>query len=130
MSESFLIKIVEAFPWIFGKVEDIAEKTLNQWHYLLRKVAHFLEYTVLGIFMHMTFSETKCRRKVLTCAIACVLIAMSDEVLQLFVPERAGRCMDILIDSCGAITGIFLVRLIKNALSCFKLKKGEKIQKT
>jgi len=40
------------------------------------------------------------------------LYAASDEIHQLFVPNREGKFADVIIDTAGALLGIFLVWFI------------------
>ena len=83
--------------------------------YPVRKLAHASEYTVLGILYSLSVlsvSAVPKRRKLLCTAFPFgVLYAMSDEFHQLFVPGRAGRVSDVLIDSSGVLLGIAIVSL-------------------
>ena len=40
------------------------------------------------------------------------IVACVDEIIQLFIPGRAGMVGDVLIDSLGAITGIIIAVII------------------
>ena len=40
------------------------------------------------------------------------LYAATDEIHQLFVPNREGKFADVIIDTAGALLGIFLVWFI------------------
>ena len=76
---------------------------------IIRKLAHFVLYVVLGVLAVWT-----CRvfavpwHPWLLALLFCVLYAGSDEIHQLFVPGRACRWYDVLLDSTGAGFGIFL----------------------
>lgn len=80
-------------------------------HNFLRKLAHFSEFAALGFCMtgaiHFTFGKTKFYIPL----IPCFLYAVSDEVHQYFVPERACRVFDIFVDTCGILTGIAIFLL-------------------
>lgn len=68
----------------------------------VRKAAHMTEYAVLSILLYIWLEKWKS-------AIAfSALYAASDELHQLFVPGRAGRLGDVMIDSAGAILGVFI----------------------
>ena len=73
---------------------------------IVRKLAHFTEYLILGILC-----INLCRKKkdIYLAIIFCILYAISDEVHQIFIHGRAFQVMDIMIDSCGAILGILLL---------------------
>ena len=47
------------------------------------------------------------------------LIPSIDETIQLFVPGRAGMITDVMIDCCGAATGVVL-RYLLRSLMCAK----------
>lgn len=81
-------------------------------HNTLRKLAHFSEFAALGFCMtgaiHFTFEK----RNFLVAFIPSLLYAISDEIHQHFVPDRACRVFDMFVDSCGIATGIGIFLLI------------------
>lgn len=82
---------------------------------IIRKLAHFTEYFILGILVYnMIYNFNK---KINIAIILCILYAVSDEIHQLFVIGRSCKIIDILIDSCGSITGIYLSYLINKIFS-------------
>ena len=81
-------------------------------HDVLRKIAHFTEFAALGFCMTGAINYTFGKRNFLFPFIPCVLYAVSDEIHQYFVPERACRVFDMFIDSCGIATGIGIFILI------------------
>lgn len=92
----------------------------------VRKMAHFSVYTCLGILLYLfmkTF-EISNRKKVLISIVLAFLYACSDEIHQLFVGGRSGEFRDVLIDSCGAGFGIFVVWIICEIYK--KIKKQNK----
>ncbi len=83
--------------------------------FIVRKAAHFFEYFVLGalgILLANTFNKYKFFPRAVLAAAFCVLYAVSDEIHQHFVPGRACRFTDILIDSAGILTAIIIISLI------------------
>ena len=93
-------------------------------HNVLRKIAHFTEYTALGFFMcgaiHFSFGK----KRFYVPLIPCALYAVSDEIHQYFVPERACRIFDVFIDTCGSLTGILIFLLITFAAARHKQRKS------
>ena len=84
-------------------------------HFLIRKMAHFTEYFILGTFVLLTLLQTKFSKKGLIGILFCMMIASCDETIQLFVGGRAGQLKDVLLDSTGSLCGIlflFLCRFI------------------
>lgn len=78
---------------------------------IIRKLAHFTEYFVLGILVANAFY--KCNKKLFLAIIICVIYAISDEIHQIFVSGRSCQLLDIIIDSLGSITGIFIYKIFK-----------------
>jgi len=77
---------------------------------IVRKLAHFTEYLILGI---LVFSlNTNSKRYRYYAFIFCLLYAISDEIHQFFVSGRACQIIDILIDSFGAFCGIILLSIL------------------
>ncbi len=95
-------------------------------HFLVRKCAHVTEYVLLSIFTTIflrAYGQMQVKRY-LTAAIFCVLVAISDEVHQLFVPNREGSVRDVLIDTLGVIIGIALIVVVRKILRRNKAEQG------
>ena len=90
---------------------------MEQSEFFVRKLAHFSEYALLGISLILpviVYYSDRFRRKILS-LIAwgfCAAYAVSDEFHQSFSPGRSPQLRDVVIDSCGALTGILLGLLI------------------
>jgi VanZ family protein len=84
---------------------------LGTWDLALRKVAHALEYAVLGALLTRATG-----RPPLAVAIG-VLYAVTDEVHQLAVPGRHGAPLDVAIDALGVLIGVTLWRLAPRRLA-------------
>lgn len=86
---------------------------------LVRKVAHFAEYFVLGLLsagIATTYiQEGHCLNYVISVFI-CVIYAVSDEFHQYFVPGRACRFLDICIDAAGSICAVVAVAVLVNVI--------------
>ena len=70
---------------------------------IVRKSAHFTEYTLLGFFTARALRLSK-KSSWFSIAIAAIY-ATTDEVHQSFVPGRSCEFGDILIDTAGATVG-------------------------
>lgn len=83
-------------------------------HRLFRKLGHFTEYAVLGIFLTLLFrpwDKKRQPRPVLRYGLpllVALLYAASDELHQRFVPGRSCELRDVLIDLSGALFGFLL----------------------
>ena len=74
---------------------------------LLRKIAHFSEFTALGMclaWLYGMLGKGKLRP-----FLWGVLAASVDETIQRFVPDRGPSVKDVCIDSAGVLTGIILL---------------------
>lgn len=104
LSDEITLTIVSVLK-TFIPVNDL---NLNFLKLLIRKLAHLSAYTVLGYLVinalkrHMTVNI----KSIGMAFLICLLYAISDEVHQLFVPDRSGEVKDVMIDSVGAIFGI------------------------
>ena len=78
---------------------------------IIRKLAHFSIYTVVGLLMMSLMSTYKLKqnKRIWTSFMVGVLYASSDEIHQYFVPERSARVFDVMIDSAGVCLGICIV---------------------
>lgn len=92
--------------------------------HILRKCAHFLEYASLGFcFAKSAYLHTDDTVQVISFALLfCTLYAASDELHQLFTPNRSCSLADVLIDVSGIISGIFTAALLDFAKSLSKHK--------
>ena len=89
--------------------------------FLVRKGAHIFAYFVLGILTfnalwRVDLSKLKFNYPVGLSIIVCALYAVSDEFHQLFVSGRSGEIRDIIIDSCAATVGVFIINIFVRIL--------------
>ena len=76
---------------------------------LLRKIAHFTEFTALGLLLRWLYAlQGKNGWHALFWG---VLAACIDETIQLFVPGRGPGLLDVGIDSCGVLMGMLLLQI-------------------
>lgn len=83
---------------------------------IIRKLAHFTEYLILGFLTINMLNKNDISKKYLISILICIIYATSDEIHQIFVPGRAYQIRDILIDSIGSITGVYLYKLINTKI--------------
>jgi len=107
ISGSFLQKVLEWFA-----PQELDKEQMDFWHTALRKCAHFSEFFVLGVLSSLTLLQTKLSRRKLIGMLFCLVVAAMDETIQLFVSERAGRLMDVMIDGSGALVGLVMVFVV------------------
>ena len=92
------------------------EETLLFYHGYIRKVAHFAEYGVLGLFACRAFSGSLQNfirnHHYILAIILFIVVAVLDETNQSFIPARTGSPFDVLIDLSGGFTAIVLFYLL------------------
>ena len=83
------------------------EEILSQIDHIIHKIAHFCLYATLGaLFIAASLWFERTWRKHLLLPWLCgSLYAASDEIHQMFVPGRGPLFSDVVLDSCGVLTG-------------------------
>ena len=77
---------------------------LGTWDLVLRKLAHTIEYAVLGLLLLRALGRE------LPAFLAGVAYAASDELHQRLVPGRHGALYDVAIDALGVLIGVLALR--------------------
>lgn len=113
-------------------IDDMSEiqqvNIIESIHVVIRKIAHATIYMILAflssnaVYMQNYFfnekrDDTKEKKlykykNSLIAFIIAFLYAASDELHQLFVDGRSGEFRDVMIDSAGALVGIFIYILV------------------
>ncbi len=85
----------------------------NVTDHLVRKLAHFTEYFVLGIELSllMAVRSRVSFQGVCNCLFAGLAAAVTDESIQI-ISNRGPLVSDVLLDFCGVSAAVFLVLLI------------------
>lgn len=91
------------------KEEQLIEST----SLIVRKMAHFTVYFILGIISYFTLKSYQIQNIVFYSILICVLYACSDEIHQLFSAGRSGKILDVCIDTLGGITAIVSIMILK-----------------
>lgn len=110
LSSSLLYQILSIF---IGDISSINSDILSILMFLIRKLAHFTEYAILGILcLNVLRSYYDFSWKLDLCAlILCMMYAASDEFHQLFISGRAGSFKDVLIDTSGSMFSLLIYGL-------------------
>lgn len=91
------------------KEEQLIENT----SLIVRKMAHFTVYFILGIISYFTLKSYQVQNIIFYSILICVLYACSDEIHQLFSAGRSGKILDVYIDTLGGITAILSIMILK-----------------
>ena len=78
---------------------------------VIRKIAHFSIYTLLGILFTALLSTYKIetKRKLIIALLVGAFYAFTDEFHQSFVPGRSAEITDVMIDSLGVLFGSLII---------------------
>ena len=112
------------------------EKVLDKVEHVIRKLAHFSIYTLVGVLMMALMStyDIPERNRIIISILVGFIYASSDEFHQLFVDGRSAMFTDVLIDTAGTFLGILIVKICILGVSKIgktgKQKKRQKILKT
>ncbi len=116
----------------FAELDILAQTALlKRISLFVRKAAHFSEFFILGFLSALylkTFEKPKPFLKAVLAFVFCALYAMSDELHQYFVPGRACRAFDVLIDSGGALLAIIIILIFSRTGGSKKMRKKELLQ--
>lgn len=114
VSRNITEKVTEHIEQIQKLDEPQKENVLFRIEVVIRKIAHFSLYTLVGILAMevMLVSKLKGKNKIFVTLGIGVMYAISDEIHQAFIPERTAKVTDVLIDSAGVLIGIGIVLLL------------------
>ena len=110
-------RVVDLIIRLFQGILPIDRQTMV---FIVRKGAHFTEYTILGGFLVPAVKEwmavettpVPVAMERITAWLAGTLYAVTDEIHQFYVPGRSCELRDIGIDSCGVLAGVLVVSLL------------------
>lgn len=117
LSDKIIIKIVEI---IKSKTISNEEKEyfISKYKFIVRKIAHFTAYFILGLLTTILLLDLKGPTKNIFIYLLLFnfLYACTDEFHQRFISGRNGNFIDVLIDTSGAlfaITFIYIFYFVK-----------------
>jgi len=99
---------------------SILPRNLVPLNNLLRKSAHLTEYAVLAVFLYSSLKPVGnpfwSREAAFWALVASGSYSITDEFHQRFVPGRHGSLSDCLIDTGGALLGLYVLSKVMVAL--------------
>ncbi len=108
--------------FLTGADVNVVDKELfHTLHSMIRKLAHFANFFILGFIYTMLANETSVKksRRVIAAVLVCGFIsAIIDETHQYFVPGRSAQIQDVLIDFSGVVTGYILFSIMRKVFRC------------
>jgi VanZ family protein len=92
----------------------------------LRSCAHCLEFMGLSVLVfNAVYGTFETRLTPVIAFAGTVFYAVTDEIHQIFVPDRAFQLSDILVDSTGALIGVIVSLIILKIMLTIK-ERGNK----
>ena len=82
-------------------------------HGLLRKLAHFTEFSCLGLLFCWFWGMLRRKKWPLWSLLCGIAVASIDETIQCFVPDRGPAIKDVGIDTLGVCLGIVIIYSIR-----------------
>ena len=90
--------------WFFPSTSPEALATI---HFIVRKIAHFTEYAILGFLAARAF---RAHQRCFLISLALIVVyALFDEYHQSFVPSRTASIYDSFIDMAGGLSALIFV---------------------
>ena len=107
-------KIVDLFPYTKNLSGKTKTKIVKKTQPIIRKLAHFSIYTLVGILIMAFISTYKLLlwKKFGISILVGIIYAISDEYHQSFIPGRSAEIRDVLIDTSGVMVGIIIILII------------------
>lgn len=101
-----------AVIYYFSAIPSLKSDLPNQWDFVLRKIAHILEYGFLTFLLFRAYLKNNgftIKKSISFAIIFALTYAFTDEYHQLFVFGRGGNLKDVFIDSLGIFFIAFLI---------------------
>lgn len=112
-----LEQVVRAF-------QAIGKSDIGITEHLIRKTAHFAEYTLMGILLYQCLKQYDLMRLIRwqIHLLLGFLVPLLDETIQLFTLGRSGQISDVWLDCFGVLVGTLLMILFSGIK---RKQKGE-----
>lgn len=120
-SKNIINKVIETTVDTTNKIgitndhlsEQKKQEVTNDLNKPIRKLMHASVYLILTILLMnaLMVSNIKLCKAIVLSILISLLYACSDEYHQTFINGRTGKLSDVLIDTCGSISGISLYSL-------------------
>lgn len=122
LSNELLMRILSFIKRV--PINKITYDDIKEYSFLIRKIAHFLIFLMLGMLSCCSAWSLIHKRYILISFIFCFIYACSDELHQFFSKGRSPAVRDVFIDSLGAFIGIFIMSFIISCISRYFDRKN------
>ena len=96
--------------------------------HIVRKLAHFTEFTLIGMLSTTcaySFNRLRPYRYTVYVLFTGLAAAVTDETIQLFSEGRSGQITDVLLDFSGVVTGMLFLLLCFMLYIQIRKRKGK-----
>lgn len=111
-SNGVAVLIFRILDFVLGNIGMSEELFLVRYIPIIRKMAHFTEFAILGILIENVLCDYAGKNSVYLSLLIGFLYACSDEIHQLFIVNRYCSFYDVMIDSFGVLIGVILCHFI------------------
>ena len=112
-SDGVVQEVIEVVHPEYPTLPPAQQKTIHdQISFIVRKLAHFSEFALLGASLRMLLASYHIRRALPLSWLIGTLYAGTDELHQYFTGTRSPMLQDVAIDSAGTLTGALLITVI------------------
>ena len=97
--------------------DEVQEEITGEISFVVRKLAHFTLYGILGFFSFLSFITYKkipLKLRYLLILSVGLVYSVCDEFHQTFVSGRSGEIRDVLIDFSGVLLAVLICGIISN----------------
>ena len=106
--------------WAYQLLNSVIPKlNIETLHSIIRTLAHFVLYLILGVLLlnALNYNKQKRNANFVFALLISFIYAITDEIHQVFVPGRAFQIYDLLIDFLGSLIGINAFLMYSNLIS-------------
>ena len=128
------VRIIPVFHPDYGQLDELTQQSVyDRVQHIVRKCAHFTEFTILGFLLRLCleswFGHRTQRHRTLALAGlgAGAAYACTDEMHQMTTAGRSGQWTDVLVDSCGVFCGVLLGTLLIKSLKRISNEECEQL---
>jgi glycopeptide antibiotics resistance protein len=78
-------------------------------------IMNLIGFIPLGFFLNATFVKAGGsfeRHGVLTTVVFCFTVSLAIEILQAWMPSRSSDCLDLLLNTLGALLGVMIYKFL------------------
>ena len=119
LSRGVARKIIDVLPVLKDKPEQEKYILVLKSQAVIRKTGHITEYAILGMTLTAFLCTFKIKKRNITYTVIILgmIYAITDEIHQIFTPDRTPLVKDVIIDTIGVAIGVMIIMVIAKKLS-------------